>query len=185
MDLPFTLETDLEKRIAANPVWQAGVAWGEPRTGHLEGPVMYHIADILTNIECQHATEEERHALRLIALLHDALKFRVDEQRPKVGTNHHAYLARRFAEQYLDDPVLLDIIEFHDEAYNSWRLGAYKGKWQHAQERLERLLQRIGQALGLYVRFFYADSMTESKNQAPVAWFTQYLGEHDYSFPQL
>ena len=52
MELPFQLETDLERKIAADPEWQQGVLWGEPRPGHNEGQVMYHIADVLTNVDC-------------------------------------------------------------------------------------------------------------------------------------
>jgi hypothetical protein len=183
MELPFKLETALEKEIATDPVWQKGVIWGKPRFGHLEGPVMYHIADVLANIDKQEIGPAERRALRLVALVHDTLKYRVDESRPKIGHNHHAYLARQFAERYIHDPVLLELIELHDEAYNSWRLFAYKGKQEHAEERLARLLQRIGPALPLYVRFFYADSATESKNQDPVIWFQQYLQRHGYAVP--
>ncbi len=105
--------------------------------------------------------------MRLIALIHDAFKYRVDESRPKIGTNHHAHIARKFAERYIHDPVLLDLIELHDEAYNSWRLGAYRNKWHHAEERLNNLLQRLGPALPLYVRFFHADSETEFKRSRP------------------
>ncbi len=182
MILPFVLETDLEKQIATDPEWQAGVAWGKPRFGHLEGPVKYHIADVLANIDRQCVTAEERMALRLVALIHDTFKYRVDEARPKIGTNHHAYIARKFAERYIQDPVILDLIELHDEAYNSWRLGAHRGKWHHAEERINNLLQRIGPALPLYVRFFQADSATDSKDQAPVIWFEQFLKSKGFTF---
>jgi hypothetical protein len=182
-ELPFTLETDLEKRIAADPTWQQGVSWGIPRTGHLEGPIKYHIADVLANLDRQCLNDEERRALRLVALVHDTFKYQVDETRPRIGKNHHAYIARKFAEHYIDDPVLLDIIELHDEAYNSWRLGAYKGRWQHAIERVDHLLKRLGPSLPLYVHFFYADSHTESKNQDPVIWFKQYLHDRGLKLP--
>src|SRR6266700_5235887 len=115
--LPFTLETELEKRIAADPAWQEGVLWGIPRTGHLEGAIKYHIADVLANLDRQCLNDEERHFLRLVVLVHDTFKYQVDETRPRIGKNHHAYIARKFAERYVDDPVLLDIIELHDEAY--------------------------------------------------------------------
>jgi hypothetical protein len=177
-ELPFTLENDLEREIASDPEWQEGVEWGEPRFGHWEGPVKYHIVDVLSNIETISHLEsdtEERRKLRLIALIHDAFKYQVDETKPKIGTNHHAHIARRFAERYIDDPEILLIIETHDEAYNSWRLGHYKQRWQHAEERADHLLERLGPSLPLYVRFFYADSDTESKNPEPVAWFEQYL----------
>ncbi len=183
MALPFQLETDLERKIAADSAWQQGVVWGQPRTGHLEGPIQFHIADVLANIDSQCPTPEERRKLRLIALVHDTFKYRVNELKPKMGTNHHAYIARKFAENYIDDSMLLDIIELHDEAYNSWRLGAYKGRWQHAEERVDNLLKRIGPALPLYVRFFLADSQTDSKDRAPIVWFMQLLEHKGFKLP--
>jgi hypothetical protein len=175
MELPFTLETDLEKKIADDPAWQEGVVWGKPRRGHLEGQVMYHIAEVLSNIDAQCPNEQDRCRLRLIALIHDTFKYQVDETRPKVGTNHHAYLARLFATRYLDDPVLLTIIEHHDDAYHCWQLGRYKGHWQRAEKYLDQLLDSLGDAAPLYARFFYADSDTSSKDPAPREWFGQVL----------
>lgn len=182
-ELPFLLETDLERKIASDPAWQEGVVWGTPRPGHLEGAIQFHIADVLANIDRHCPTPEERRQLRLIALVHDTFKYRVDESRPRVGSNHHGFIARKFAERYIDDPVLLDIIELHDEAYNSWLQGAYKHKWERAQERVDHLVQRIGSALPLYVRFFHADSETSSKDQRPVHWFESYLQQKGLAFP--
>ena len=185
MHFPFSLETDLERAIAADPAWQQGVIWGKPRYGHLEGAVQFHIADVLANIDRQQPSSEDRAKLRLIALMHDTFKYRVNEFKPKMGNNHHAHIARLFAEKYIHDPVILDIIELHDEAYNSWRLGAYKSRWQHAEERVNNLLNRLGASLPLYVRFFLADSQTESKDQAPVEWFIQLLESRGYVLPQM
>ena len=175
IELPFSLEGALERQIAADPEWQQGVVWGKPRTGHLEGPVKYHIADLLANIERLYLDPDSRRKLRLIALIHDSFKYRVDETRPKIGNNHHAHIARHFAERYIADPEILLIIETHDEAYNSWRLGFYKNRWHHAEERADQLLKRLGPSLPLYVHFFHVDSDTESKDPAPVSWFEQFL----------
>ncbi|HKT39134.1 MAG TPA: hypothetical protein VJR48_12240, partial [Ktedonobacterales bacterium] len=97
MPLPFTLETPLERAIAADPTWQRGIAWGWPRPGHGEGKVMYRIADVLANVERYALTPDDRRDLRLITLTHDSLKFRVDPELPRRGDNHHAARARRFA----------------------------------------------------------------------------------------
>jgi hypothetical protein len=175
IELPFSLESDLEREIAADPEWQEGVLWGTPRWGHMEGQVKYHIADVLKNIDRLAIDADERRKLRLIALVHDSFKYRVDETKPKMGNNHHAHIARHFAERYIQDPELLLIIETHDEAYNIWRFGHYKRRWQHAEERADALIKRLGSSLRLYIRFFYADSDTDSKDPAPVAWFEQYL----------
>lgn len=185
MHLPFSLETDLECIIAADPAWQQGVIWGKPRYGHLEGAVQFHIADVLANIDRQQPSLDDRCKLRLIALIHDTFKYRVNELKPKMGNNHHAHIARLFAEKYIHDPIILDLIELHDEAYNSWRLGAYKGRWQHAEERINNLLNRLGSSLSLYVRFFLADSQTDSKDQTPVEWFIHLLESRGYVLPSL
>lgn len=181
INLPFTLETTLEHTIAESPEWQLGVAWGEPRSGHLEGAVMYHIADVLANIDRQKVTDDERQELRLIALLHDTFKYRVNERQPKVGINHHAFMARQFAECYITDTTLLEIIELHDEAYHCWRLGHYRGKWQFAEERMDLLIARLGSSMPLYAHFFFADSDTESKNPEPINWFRQFLQRKGFS----
>ena len=183
MELPFKTETELEKKICADPEWQQGIVWGEPRTGHLEGPVMYHIADVLANVDRHASTAEERRALRLITLLHDAFKYRVDPSKPKIGENHHAFMARQFAERYIDDPTLLEIIELHDEAYNSWRMGAFRGKWNEAEARAKRLVARLGSSLPLYVRFFRSDNQTVSKDRAPLVWFEQFLQQQGIDIP--
>jgi hypothetical protein len=181
--LPFTLETELEARISADPAWREGILWGQPRPGHREGQVRYHIAEVLANVDQQATAPEERRALRLITLLHDTLKFRVDPARPRTGENHHGALARRFAERYLDDIAILEIVELHDEAYTSWRLGTVKGRWDRAEARAARLVERLGPRLPLYIRFFRADNRTASKERAPLLWFEQFVRERGNAVP--
>jgi hypothetical protein len=183
VNLPFETETELEKDICADFEWQQGIIWGIPRTGHLEGPVMYHIADVLANVDRYATTEEERRALRLIALVHDAFKYRVDLSKPKIGANHHAFIARKFAERYIHDPALLEIIELHDEAYNSWRLGTLRGTWDKAEDRANRLVARLGSSLPLYIRFFRCDNQTASKDRTPLVWFEQFLRKKGFDVP--
>jgi len=177
--LPFELETAEEERLAASPSWQEGVVWGKPRRGHQEGAVMYHIADVLKNIDHEATSPEERRALRLIALVHDTFKYKVDDARPAKGANHHAAIARAFAEKYIDDTILLDLVERHDDAYNAWRKGAYgKKDWNKARECADDLIEHLGDALPLYVRFYHADNNTESKDQAPLTWFEGLVRDH-------
>lgn len=183
MNLPFQLETELEKQICADDAWLQGVMWGEPRSGHSEGQVRYHIAEVLANVDHLARTDEERCALRLVALIHDTFKYRVDLSQPRRGTNHHAVLARTFAERYLDDPAILEIIELHDEAFNSWRMGASKGRWNEAEARVTRLVARLGTSLPLYVLFFRADNQTGSKERDSLVWFEQFLRRQGIAVP--
>ena len=173
--LPFSCESELEERICSDPEWRAGVGWGHARPGHREGAVVHHVADVLGNVDRVAASADERARLRLVALLHDACKHRVDRSKPRVGANHHAVLARRFAERYLDDGELLEIVELHDEAFNAWSLGARKGRWDEAEARARRLVERLGPSLPLYVRFYRADNATESKSPEPLTWFEKLL----------
>ncbi|SRR5579885_1582552 len=83
MELPFQTETPLEALICANPEWQKGAAWGHSRPGHPEGQVAYHIAEVLENVNRHATSAEERTDLRLIALIPDTFKYRVNPDKPK------------------------------------------------------------------------------------------------------
>ena len=113
----FTPESELERAVFGDPELRRGLAWGRPRSGHPEGAVGEHVADLLATIERWGESGARRAELRLLALVHDALKFRVRNWLPKRGENHHAMRARRFAERYTDDERLLATIELHDRPY--------------------------------------------------------------------
>lgn len=174
MNLPFHPETDLERAVCADPEWQAGAAWGRPRPGHPEGQVAAHVADVLANVERLASNPEERARLRFVAIIHDAFKHKVDESRPREGDNHHARIARKFAERFTQDAALLDVIELHDEAYNAW-LAFDHGREKRAGERLEALKKRLGGALELFAKFFRADSEVDGKGPEPLRWFEDRL----------
>jgi hypothetical protein len=169
--LPFELENQLERRIADDPAWREGVAWGRPRPGHPEGAIRAHIADVLENVDRFYGDSPLRGALRLIALVHDSFKHQVDLDRPRSAENHHAMRARRFAERYIDAPAVLEVIELHDEAFNAWQLGNRDGKWDKARARAERLIQRLGDALPLFLAFYRCDNTTGDKQPDCLEWF--------------
>lgn len=164
-------ETELETRIVGDPEWREGATWGEPRPSHPEGEVSFHIEEVLRNVDDEAVDATDRERLRLVALTHDTFKHRVDRDQPLTGENHHAMIARRFAERFVDDPALLDVIELHDEAFNSWVKGERGGKWDAAEARAMRLLDRLGDSRDFYIRFYRADNRTGSKDQAPLEWF--------------
>lgn len=172
-------ETELEARILSDPDWIEGIAWGQPRPGHPEGSVAAHVNEVLENVDQVALDRHDRERLRLVALIHDTFKHRVDRDRPRAGENHHAMIARRFAERHLDDEELLDVIELHDEAYNAWVKGDRGGRWDAAKARAERLIERLGEALPFYVRFYHADNATGSKHQAPLDWFDQLVSRRN------
>lgn len=183
MTLPFELEGDPEHQLAAAPGWREGIEWGHPRPGHPEGAVKFHIAEVLTNVERHAEDAEQRARLRLIALAHDSWKHLVDRTKPRHGENQHGRIARRQVEPMLHDLGVLDVIEWHDEAYNAWRLIERKRKWARAESRARDLAVRLGDELPLYMAFFRCDNETGSKGPASVLWFSATL-EGDYLAPK-
>jgi hypothetical protein len=168
----FVPETELERRLVADPELLAGLAWGTPRAGHPEGAVGAHVRDLLATIDRDGRSGRRREELRFLTLVHDSFKYRVHEWRPKVGGNHHAARARRFAERYTDDERLLSTLELHDRPYNLWRKMQRKGKLDEAA--FEEMLRRIPDP-GLFMDFIELDGSTEGKNPEPLQWLREEL----------
>jgi hypothetical protein len=143
-----------------------------PRSGHPEGTIALHVRDVLANVDrIAAAPDPDRLRLRLIAIVHDSFKGDVDRSRPKTGENHHAMRARRFAERYIDDAAVLDVVELHDDAYIAWRHGVRSGDWEGATARATKLIQRLGPNLELFMRFYQADNEVAGKTRDHRHWF--------------
>lgn len=162
-------ETDLERELLSVPEFRKGLWWGEPRYGHPEGKVAFHVRDVLDNIDkIPKLLSDDRKRLRLIALAHDTFKHAESRSRPRDWTKHHGMLARRFMEAYTSDQAVLDVIETHDDAYYKW-LSQRRRPSPHSQ--LDSLMTRVGHCLQLYYLFFKCDTQTGDKTQAPLRWF--------------
>lgn len=176
LDKPHALEdllqpeTTLEKWLLATPEFQYGLRWGEPRFGHPEGTVAFHVREVLDNIDLITGIPAfQREQLRLVALTHDTFKFAEDRSRPRDWQKHHGLLARRYLESYTSDTVVLDVIETHDDAYYVW-LCQRSGTGPEGKT-LEALLERVQHCLQLYYLFFKCDTQTGDKTPAPLKWF--------------
>lgn len=163
-------ETELEKLLLSQQEVQEGMLWGVPRYGHPEGEVYKHVKDVLANIDKLAVTTKERTFLRIIAITHDTFKYQEDKSRPRNWSRHHAVLARNFMRDFTKDQLLLDFIQYHDEAYYIWRDGNVYNKPEQAAIRLEKLLTKLNGHNQLYYLFFKCDSETGDKNPAPVLW---------------
>ena len=170
----FSPETELEGRLAADPVLREGWAWGEPRSGHPEGSVGAHVADLLRTIDEWEETGTRRAELRFLALVHDSLKFQTHEL---AGENDHGKRARRLAESYTDDERLLAILEDHDRPYRIWRRLRRTGRLD--DRALAEMLERVKDH-ELFMRFVELDGSTEGKNPEPVQWFRDELRRRGY-----
>jgi hypothetical protein len=131
-----------------------------------------HVADLLRKIDSWDEPPERRAELRFLALVHDSLKFQVDDRLPKSGENDHAKRARRLAERYTDDERLLGTIEEHDRPYRMWRRLRRTGRLD--EEAFEEMLERVKDP-SLFLRFVELDGSTEGKDPEPVAWFSDEL----------
>lgn len=173
----FEPETELERAAVADPDLLAGLAWGGPRPGHPEGAVGTHVGDLLERIDASGATGTRRAELRLLALIHDAFKNRVNERLPRMGENHHAMRARRFAETLTDDERLLSAIELHDRPYGLWRRSRRKG---HTDVRAFEAMMAAVRDPELFVAFVELDASTAGKRSEPVEWFRAELEQRGY-----
>ena len=178
----FTPKNDLERAVTAEPELLAGLAWGKPRKAHPEGAVGAHVADLLAILDREYAAgDEQRAQLRLITLIHDSFKYRVQNWRPKTGSNHHAGRARRFAERFTHDEGILATIELHDRPYSLWRKMRRRGKLD--ESAFEDMLRRIPDR-ELFLRFIELDGSSEGKRPEPIEWLRDELrqrGELDRS----
>lgn len=170
----FEPETDLERRVTSEPELLEGLAWGQPRAGHPEGAVGTHVSHLLETLDQSGVSGEQRELLRFMALVHDSFKYQVRERLPRVGENHHAMRARRFAERFTDDERLLAAIEFHDRPYALWRKLKRRDKLD--ERALRRMLRRIPDP-ELFLRFVELDGSTEGKRPEPIEWFREQLVE--------
>ena len=168
LDSLLQSESPLERALLAEPAFRKGLLWGEPRFGHPEGTVGFHVREVLDNVSMiPHLSPIDRSRLRLVALAHDAFKYLEDRSRPRDWSKHHGVLARRFMESYTSDTVVLDLIEAHDDAYYCW---LYKHR-NPSPRSLSPLLEKVGYCLQLYYLFFKCDTQTGDKTQAPLRWF--------------
>ncbi len=179
----ITPENSIEEALLSNRDWKEGASLGKPRPGHPEGEVIFHILEVLANVEkwcLEHRTsQKDRSKLRWIALIHDTFKHKVDRRIPEEGENHHAAIARRFAEEIsIGDPEVLEVIEHHDDAYSLWLQGEQGQDSEAAKENLiefARRLENKSARIDLYRAFYWCDNHTGDKTSIPYIWFDRII----------
>jgi len=170
-------ETELEKTIIGNEEFRTGCLYGKPRSGHPEGQIIFHIREVLANVE-KYSTKNDREKLRVISLIHDTFKYKVNQNIPKIEENNHGMIARRFIEKYTQNQEILEITELHDEAFNSWKFGERKNNWNSAVQRAEKLIARLDNSLCLYLMFYKCDNLTGDKSRINYDWFENLARSH-------
>lgn len=162
--------------LLQTPEFVEGMYWGKPRYGHPEGEVLYHVREVLDNVDkIPNITIAEREKLRLITITHDTFKFAEIKATPRDWNLHHGILSRNFIQQFIADTTILDIVELHDEAYYCWRNTKNGNDYETIKYSLSDLLWRVNPYLKLYYLFFKCDTQTGDKTQQPLKWFEEQL----------
>ncbi|NJB87255.1 hypothetical protein GGR26_003035 [Lewinella marina] len=168
-------ETPLEARFLEDEEFRRGLLWGLPRYGHPEGTIWRHIIEVNENIDALPVDAATRRKLRTVCWVHDTFKHVEDRGNPRDWSKHHSVYAREFLSRYVNDPLLLNVVELHDEAYYCWRLAHLFSNYAECERRMRRLRERVGEYWQLYYLFFKCDTCTGDKNPAPLIWFEEHM----------
>ena len=172
---------EIVERVLADPRYLRNIEYGEPRSGHPEGKVKYHIAELELNLEklAPRMSEEEYWKLKFLIQIHDTFKADAIPDSPIESPNSHASLARKFASEFTDEADLLAMIQFHDLNFALWKQFAATGSYN--VERFSRLLDTI-MDWDLFLIFLIIDGCTQGKDPDKVRWFIAEVRKHKETF---
>lgn len=153
--------------------------YDRPHSGHPEGKVKYHIAELEENLEkLKHrlANEDDYWKLKFLIHVHDTFKAEASQAGvPTTDPSSHESLAKAFANEFTDDADLLNIIQYHDENYTLWKQhknhGAYNREW------FQFLLDTI-RNWDLFLIFTIIDGHTKGKDLEKLTWFVNQVKQH-------
>jgi hypothetical protein len=161
----------LIEEIIADSRYQENIEYGEPRSGHPEGKLKYHIAELEGNLEALKARgifEEQYWKLKFMIHVHDLFKKDALPDVRILDPRSHASLAKEYAVKLIDDADLLNMIQFHDENYALWNQLRTRGAYD--VERFKKLLKTI-QDWDLFLMFLIIDGSTKGKERSSLRWF--------------
>lgn len=159
------------EKIIADPRYLKNIEYGEPRAGHPEGKVKFHIADLEKNLERlmpYGISEEQYWKLKFLIHVHDTFKADATPDVPILSPNSHASLARKFASEFIVDEDLLNMIQLHDLNYALWK--QFKATGSYDVERFENLVDTI-KDWDLFLMFLIIDGSTPGKDRTKLIWF--------------
>ena len=166
------------EQVMADSRYQNNVDFGEPRSGHPEGKVKNHIADLeanLAKLSYRINNEETYWKLKFLIHVHDTFKANAMSGVQAIDPQSHELLARAFASEFIDDDDMLNIIQFHDENYFLWK--QFKNSGQYDVQHLEFLLDKI-RDWDLYLIFTIIDGYTKGKDIEKLPWFIREVKKH-------
>lgn len=169
---------EILEKILADPRYQRNIEYGEPRSGHPEGRIKFHIVDLERNLERLSArgiSSTDYWKLKFLIHVHDSFKGEVDIASPLSIRHDHETIAREYASQFTDDADLLNMIQYHDVNYSLWlqfsQTGAYDlGQFQHLLDTIHDW--------DLFLMFIILDGCTRGKDPLKTAWFITEVRKH-------
>jgi hypothetical protein len=155
--------------VVADPEYLANLDWGEPRSGHPEGTIRAHIAELERNLKILQPRLSELEVWKLKLLIHTHDTFKPDA---KAGAaikdpRSHASLARAFLARFVDDADLLAMVQLHDEPFALYQQFVHKASCDQA--RFAGLLRSI-RDWDLFLAFLLIDGCTAGKSRGPLQW---------------
>lgn len=158
--------------VIADPRYQQNLDWGKPRSGHPEGTVRAHIAELEQNLKRLKSklSDTDYWKLKLLIHVHDSFKAESKSGVPISHARSHASMARAFLAEFCSDQDLLAMVQYHDESYALWRQFEFKGSFK--RERLDALIAKI-QDWNLFLAFSIIDACTIGKDRQPILWLFQ------------
>lgn len=161
---------DIVARVIIDPRYLKNIEYGEPRSGHPEGKVKYHIVELEENLERLRAriSDEQYWKLKFLIHVHDTFKADSVPDSPILSPNSHASRARKFASEFTDDDDLLNMIQFHDVNFALWK--QFNATGSYDLERFQLLLETILD-WDLFLMFLILDGSTEGKDPNKIKWF--------------
>jgi len=165
------------ERILADPRYLKNIEYGEPRPGHPEGKVRFHIMELEGNLEKlqPRLSPDEYWKLKFLVHVHDTFKAEAQPDAAIAHPRSHASLARAFAAEFTQDTDLLNMLQFHDEGYALWQQFTHRGDYD--RERFRGLLDTI-RDWDLFLAFMIIDGCTAGKDRAKLAWFMREVRPH-------
>ncbi len=164
--------------ILMDPHYQKNIEYGQPRSGHPEGKVKFHISQLESNLERlvpKGVSSTEYWKLKFLIHVHDTFKAEAEHDTPILHPRNHATLARQYASNFLDDPDLLNTIQYHDLNYVLWK--EYLRTGSYDKVAFQTLLDKI-QNWDLFLMFIIVDGCTEDKEPAKLNWFIDEVRKH-------
>ena len=160
------------QRIVSDPRYIKNIEYGEPRSGHPEGKVKYHIAELEENLEklAPRISKDQYWKLKFLIHVHDTFKADAIPDSPILNPRSHATLARKFAAEFTEDVDLLNMVQFHDVNFALWK--QFEATDSYDVERLKILLDTISD-WDLFLLFLIVDGSTAGKDPEKLRWFFQ------------